>query len=869
MDGPPAPAAAEAYDQIFRLERNLLAASRTKGPFDPAVRRLRNSIRDGYEALILRDLALCESFEVEQALWRLHYREIEGFRVRIRRLLTSKTPAEDNAALGSRGKKRKKENKHEPLLRALTSFRSFLGEASGFFHGLLIKLRLQHGLASSVGNTDRLSAEGDLTEELRRCMVTCHRILIYLGDLARYKELYAVMDVSVRDWSVAANYYKQAAFLWPSSGNPYNQLAVLCTYCGNTLTALYLYCRSLAVSVPFVTAWDNVVLLFEKNKQHFARACFPRSDCDKKSWCETTLPTNLHGFVIEQDLWSTYSVGRSQGLFVMHFVELVRILLTQSSADELDKAIDVTEREIEQFLHAELDAVNQSKSSSKLEGSTPLALQAMMVLIFCMHHIIGQPNLMDRDRVLSSSLKFTFKFGSLLAKVAEEEETWSAFPVAVIFMEWLASQPEALQITEREVVAASSFAEFCERVITLDVSLISKVAADDHMEDTKVSRKDHLSRSIDKAQWEDHELLGFIPLAPGHLNLDFSMQLPGYGVCDLATYSCWKLRYTEALQKSCNTSGCLLKLPDASHFDLAAEESPVGVNPTPSLKEWIEKTFFSTELLSDLAPAKHGQVQCNRICLHDEAVSTTQALKTAGLKCLSDDPGDVQINSQHNAQSLHCEASVEMIMQSGEHFLEKCKDMDKPVSIEAPQVLATGIVVKCNAVSPTKADTVMVEREPDLNSRGELNDYDCGERSPTLDCGGRSPTFDAAGHDPPNSSMIMIKTSDSLHDRGGKRILTFGTRKKGLNRDLLGNYMVVNSHPHKQQPIPLVACFDSITHVKPKGFMEAITGPRSSHSLNSAFKINARSFRYDGLLTWNNKAYESQNPFALRLSKMS
>lgn len=326
-----APSSAEAYDQVLALERNLLAASKSKGPYDPAVRRLRTSIRDGYEALILRDVAFCEAFEVEQALWRLHYREIEGFRLKIRKLLTSHEQTEGREPTIGQRKKRKKEPKKEPLLRALTSFRSFLGEASGFFHGVLIKLRLQHGLASSLGSTDRFSAEGEVTEELGRCMVTCNKILVYLGDLARYKELYAVMDSSVRDWSVAANYYKQAAVLWPSSGNPYNQLAVLCTYCGNNLTALYLYCRSLAVSVPFETAWDNVVLLLEKNKQIAAQVSAPGIDVDRRFRGEITLPTNLHGFVIEQDLWSIRKVARSQAWFIIFFIELIRMLLVQSS----------------------------------------------------------------------------------------------------------------------------------------------------------------------------------------------------------------------------------------------------------------------------------------------------------------------------------------------------------------------------------------------------------------------------------------------------------------------------------------------------------------------------------------------------------
>ena len=212
-------------EKLFRLERDLLAATTAKGPFDPAVRRLRTSIRDGYEALILDHPAFNDVFDVEQSLWRLHYREIEGFRLRIRKLSTASkvnVGMEKQEGEANNTRKRKKgNNKEEPLLRALISFKSFLAEATGFFHALYIKIRLQSGVTS-----ERFLSENNPSDEFRRCMATCHRILIYLGDLARYKEVYGVMDITTRDWRVAAAYYKQATVIWPCSGNPYHQVSI-------------------------------------------------------------------------------------------------------------------------------------------------------------------------------------------------------------------------------------------------------------------------------------------------------------------------------------------------------------------------------------------------------------------------------------------------------------------------------------------------------------------------------------------------------------------------------------------------------------------------------------------------------------------
>lgn len=42
------------------------------------------------------------------------------------------------------------------------------------------------------------------------------------------------------------------------------QLAVLATYVGDELLAVYRYFRSLAVESPFLTARDNLIILFEK-----------------------------------------------------------------------------------------------------------------------------------------------------------------------------------------------------------------------------------------------------------------------------------------------------------------------------------------------------------------------------------------------------------------------------------------------------------------------------------------------------------------------------------------------------------------------------------------------------------------------------
>ncbi|KAH9330497.1 hypothetical protein KI387_002605, partial [Taxus chinensis] len=185
--------------------------------------------------------------DIQQDMWHLHYIGIEEFCSKICNLSPSSN---------------KRNRNQETLLRVVNSFKGFLDKASGYFHALIVKLRAKYGLPPSP-----------LPGEALLCLkhqgsshgaVSCHRLLIYLGDLARYKELFAVQNTSNHVWTVTANYYMQAATLCPSTGNAHNQLAVLATYTGDALGAIYHYCRSLAVDVPFVTARENLTLLFEK-----------------------------------------------------------------------------------------------------------------------------------------------------------------------------------------------------------------------------------------------------------------------------------------------------------------------------------------------------------------------------------------------------------------------------------------------------------------------------------------------------------------------------------------------------------------------------------------------------------------------------
>jgi protein SMG7 len=208
--------AEQRYNQALELEKQLRVVVQAKGPFDSHARALRNNIRECYEAVVLEDHEFAEVHEVEQAIWRLHYKQIDEFRAKIKK--NSSIAAAGPAVPIPGGKSA---SKQELMHKILAAFKSFLGEATGFYHNLILKLRAKHDLPQDYLAFEVTSDDDEKrAAEVKRCENSCHRCLIFLGDLARYKEVHG----DGQDWSVSAGYYLQASALWPSSGNPHNQV---------------------------------------------------------------------------------------------------------------------------------------------------------------------------------------------------------------------------------------------------------------------------------------------------------------------------------------------------------------------------------------------------------------------------------------------------------------------------------------------------------------------------------------------------------------------------------------------------------------------------------------------------------------------
>lgn len=99
-------------------------------------------------------------------------------------------------------------------------------------------------------------------EEQAQVVLSCHQILIYLGDLFRYRA--AEKLDKTPDWGPAIGYYALAASLRPCSGLAYHQQSVVAFEQGDYLRSTYYLYRAIVVQEPHPNAIGNLEYQFKK-----------------------------------------------------------------------------------------------------------------------------------------------------------------------------------------------------------------------------------------------------------------------------------------------------------------------------------------------------------------------------------------------------------------------------------------------------------------------------------------------------------------------------------------------------------------------------------------------------------------------------
>ncbi|KAF4137604.1 Est1 DNA/RNA binding domain [Phytophthora infestans] len=229
-----------AYMELVALDKQLRDLLRANPLNAQDANALRRRLMDVATRLANAHPAFAAKKEVEQALWKpCFYRRIEDFRRRIRKYAA--------AAQGDR-------NVREHFARVSSEFQQFLTDSAVFY------AHLRDVFASWLQ-----TASKEDFDAIARGRQSLYRCYVFLGDLARYRELHS--QKAKKNFAAAEALYHRALAVLPENGNPHNQLAVLATYVEAETVAVYRYCRSLLTSQPFTTAEENLALLFERSRQ--------------------------------------------------------------------------------------------------------------------------------------------------------------------------------------------------------------------------------------------------------------------------------------------------------------------------------------------------------------------------------------------------------------------------------------------------------------------------------------------------------------------------------------------------------------------------------------------------------------------------
>ncbi|KAI3775975.1 hypothetical protein L1987_45735 [Smallanthus sonchifolius] len=522
------------YDKNIELDNRRRKSAQARVPSDPNAWQ---QMRENFETIILEDHSFSEKHNIEFALWQLHYRRIEEFRAHY-----SAASATVSTTSQTRGGPARPDRASKIRLQ----FKTFLSEATGFYHDLILKIRAKYGLPigqfyPEQENHNVRQKDGKKSFEIKKGLISCHRCLIYLGDLARYKGLYGEGESKSRDYAAASSYYLQAASLWASSGNPHHQLAILATYSGDELMAVYRYFRSLAAEHPFSTARDNLIVAFEKNRQNYSQLHVDSNDTVKESPVrakgrgrgKTDPVARSKEPITETDVDKATAVRKLFKAFRVRFVRLNGILFTHTSLETFEEILSLVIKAFQELLSSGSEEELSFGTDADENGLFIVIL--VSILIFTVNNVKGgtegqsYADIVQNTVLLNNALITFFEImGHLLKRCIQLADPVSSYllPGILVCVEWIACNSDVIstETAEKRSAAQVKFWTYCMSLFNklLSAGLVSYDDDEDVSCFTDMTRYEEGSNEYQSALWEDFELRGFLPLEPAHTFLDFS-----------------------------------------------------------------------------------------------------------------------------------------------------------------------------------------------------------------------------------------------------------------------------------------------------------------------------------------------------------
>ncbi|KAL8890946.1 MAG: hypothetical protein Q9215_001947 [Flavoplaca cf. flavocitrina] len=264
----------DQYGLIGSVENELRTALEDQDSNSSRIDTLLQQYRASYEDLLLKNYEDALSTNIEDKLWDAHV-QING---RFRRQL---------------GYFRNLKGKRKPVeqRKVATLYLRFLKASQRFYRGYIQKLAARScGISELTAIARKFSLDVALaapkentqtTPEFQHAILrSCHRTLIHLGDLSRYRESEIDSRNGKKNWQPAIDYYDLAIAIKPSSGTPHNQLAIIARIRGNSMRTLYHLYRAQSAYEPPPRANENLDLELKKLRESLHPADFAFSDSD-------------------------------------------------------------------------------------------------------------------------------------------------------------------------------------------------------------------------------------------------------------------------------------------------------------------------------------------------------------------------------------------------------------------------------------------------------------------------------------------------------------------------------------------------------------------------------------------------------------
>ncbi|KAK9462069.1 uncharacterized protein V1516DRAFT_673662 [Lipomyces oligophaga] len=228
-------------------------------PYHENVSAMVSEFRQAVEKAILADIETAAESDLDNMLWmKIHYAVIDSYRKQISKLRPQAKSRPTEA--------RKLEAQFVKFVKSAMHFYSTFIQQCAITYKVVELKPIINRLRVNAKFPRAASSQPVSAKITKLVIQSCHRSLICLGDLSRYREVNTFHndENSEKLWRPAINFYKLALQLIPSNGFPLNQLAVIASLEGSVLRATYYFFRAISVESPFPTAPANLELAFKK-----------------------------------------------------------------------------------------------------------------------------------------------------------------------------------------------------------------------------------------------------------------------------------------------------------------------------------------------------------------------------------------------------------------------------------------------------------------------------------------------------------------------------------------------------------------------------------------------------------------------------